>query len=188
MGPASWLALVMPLPALALKVQDVEVSAIGVGSLKVEAPSGALTEGLRTELAKAKLELLALLARPQSDAGHAEAADRLQGHLCAELRLGHDVEKGPTLAEAAVLGQRSSCLAHEPDRGLIGGQTARRPQEPALGRPESPGLRHREGPGSRRWDGATPVRMGVLRTVERRLSLPRSSRTRSLKPPRSSVS
>ena len=47
------------------------------------------------------------------------APHRLQGHLRAELRLLTDLEEGVPGTDLAVLGQRPTGLAHEPDRRVL---------------------------------------------------------------------
>ncbi len=47
------------------------------------------------------------------------AANRLQRHLCTEVRVAHDVEERAPSADFAVLRQRAARLTHEPDRRAL---------------------------------------------------------------------
>ena len=60
------------------------------------------------------------------------AADRLQGHLGAELRLVADLEERVGLPDLAILRQRAARLAHEPDRRALGWLEARGADEERL--------------------------------------------------------
>src|SRR5450759_370728 len=114
----------------------------------------------------------------------AQAADRLQGHLGAKLRLSDDVDKGPPFAELSIFGQRSPCLAHERQRRDVDRPAPRGVEEAAH-------LASFTAPSSAviSWIGRwIPVRIGVSRTVDFRLSVPRSARTSSPNFGRSSVS
>ena len=67
----------------------------------------------------------------------AELLDRHQRHLGAQLRRARDGEDVVGLAKGAIARQAPSCLAHEPDRGAIGGFTASG-REHALGTGHGP--------------------------------------------------
>src|SRR3989442_4358044 len=60
-----------------------------------------------------------------------EAAHRLERDLGAELRLGDDLRQRPSLPQLAVLGQRTTCLAHEPYGRRVHRLAARRVEEAA---------------------------------------------------------
>ncbi len=62
----------------------------------------------------------------------AVAAYRLQRHLGAELRRPCELEEAVLLAERAVLRQRATGLAHEPDRRVLDRLAPRRPDEKRL--------------------------------------------------------
>ena len=62
----------------------------------------------------------------------AVAADRLERHLGAELRVADDVEQPVRPPQLAVLGERAPRLAHEPDRRPLDTLTPRRAHEQGL--------------------------------------------------------
>ena len=84
-----------------------------------------------------ELEVDAHAVQRQHDVGEhhrridSEPAHRLQSHLGAELRLGHDFGQRPALAHLAVLGQRTTRLAHQPYRCRIHRTPVRGIDEPA---------------------------------------------------------
>ena len=60
-------------------------------------------------------------------------AHRLQRHLGAELGRAADLEEVVALAQRAVLGQRATCLAHEPHGRPLDGLAPRRADEQRRG-------------------------------------------------------
>ncbi len=137
-----------------------------------------------------ELELDAHASQWKHDVGkhhrgvHAETADGLQRHLGAQVRLSDDIHQRPALTKLPVLGKGSPGLAHEPYRGDIDWPVIRRIEEAAQRAPSvAPSRAVISSIG--RW---MAVRIGVSRTVDLRLSVPRSARTSSPNLGRSSVS
>src|SRR5216684_360223 len=136
-----------------------------------------------------QLEVDAHPTKRQHDVGEhhgrvdAQPAHRLQRHLGAQLGLGDYLLQAPSFAQRAVFGQGPARLPHEPYRRALDRLSPACAQEHGSARCHAPKI-SASSP-SRRW---IPARMGVSLTVERRLSVEGSARTKSPKAGRSSVS
>src|SRR5579872_2574699 len=84
-----------------------------------------------------ELELDAHAAKRQHDVGEhdrgidTEAANRLQRHLGAEIRLRDDVSERVALSQLPILGKRPTGLAHQPDGRHVDGLAASGVEKPA---------------------------------------------------------